>query len=360
MVIVIGAGPAGLATAYYLKRLGVPFVILEQDDVGASWTRHYEHLKLHSLKQLSHLPGLAMPAHYPQFPSGRQFHNYLTQYARRFNFPIETGTRVIRASYNGSWQLITSQGERQCQTLIVASGIYATPYRPELPSEHAFRSTIMHARYYTSPEQLSGQRVLVVGVGNSGTEIAAALANHPEIAAVGVAVRGGAAFVPCPRYAALGRLAARLFRTLPQPVADPLLHQIQRGFPELGLPLPPTPPSHRTPVVGFALIDAIQAGQVSVHPAITDLNGQTVTFENGERAGYDTIILATGYRPTLDFFDPPPQLTCAGELEHPHPTLHVIGFHYPTTEPFLHAIGRAAKRVAYKVKKSATCTHNTF
>lgn len=360
MVVVIGAGPTGLATAYYLQRLGVPFVILEQDEVGTSWTRHYQHLKLHSLKSLSHLPGLVMPAHYPQFPSGKQFHSYLKQYAQHFNFPIETGTRVTQASYNGSWRLTTSQGIRQCQTLIVASGIYTTPYRPKLPNEHAFFGPIMHAQRYISPEQLSGQRVLVVGVGNSGTEIAAALASHSKVAAVGVAVRGGAAFVPCPRYAALGRLAAWLVRHLPEPMTDILLSQIQRGFPELGLPLPPIPPSHRTPVVGFALIEAIQAGQVKVHPAITDLHGQTVTFEDGERAGYDTIILATGYRPTLDFVDPLPRLTCAGELEHPHPALHLVGFHYPTTEPFLYAVGRAAKRVAYTVKKSATRSQNTL
>jgi cation diffusion facilitator CzcD-associated flavoprotein CzcO len=358
MIVVIGAGPAGLATAYYLKQLRARFVILERAEVGASWRRHYRHLRLHSLKSMSHLPGLTMPKHYPRFPSGSQFYDYLQQYAQHFHLPVQTGVAVRRVHYDATWHITTNCGTWQADTLIVATGIYSTPHRPTLPGERAFSGTILHAQQYDCPEPLAGRHVLVVGCGNSGAEIAAALAAHRSIGTVGIAVRSGVAFVPCPRAAVLGRAAAWLFRTLPQPVSDVFLGQIQRGFPALGLPLPPTPPSQRTPVVGYTLVKAIRAGRVRVHPAISHLHGETVIFEDNECVHYDTIILATGYRPTLTFLDPTPTLNNSGRLERPHPALHLVGFEYPTTEPFLYAIGRKAQQTAHAATQSAARTPN--
>lgn len=354
MIVIIGAGPAGLATAYHLQRRGLPHRLLEKHSIGWSWRNHYDSLALHTLKDNSALPGLPMPATFPDFPTRAQVVEYLAGYAHHFQLNIETGVTVQRAFFqDGFWRLQTNRGRETAVALVAATGIWSTPRCPHFPGEESFRGQIMHANAYKNARPFRGQRVLVVGVGNTGAELAAELGSAGV--ETGIVVRNGAAFGPHPGSAVAMDAAAWLARTLPAPLVDAYLRRVRPNFAELGLPLPPGPPSETYPVVGFDLPQAVEAGQVQVYPAIERLLPHGACFVDGREAPFDAVILATGYRPTLDFIDPTPTLDGHGRIAQPEqfPRLYTVGFHYPATAGWLQSIGRVSARVADQISREA-------
>ncbi len=352
MIIVAGGGPAGLALAYYLQRNQVPYRVLERADIGHAWNNHYDRLHLHTLKQVSALPGLAMPADYPQFPSARQFQAYLTEYARHFDLPVETGVEVLSARHNGAgWLIHTGRGLVRAQGLAATTGIWSRPHRPQFPGMETFPGTIMHASLYRNAANFQGRRVLVVGVGNSGSEIAVDLSEQGVETAI--AIRSGAVFGPYPQSAALMDGLAWLFRTLPRPAGERLLRRARRDFSHLGLAPPPGMLIDAYPVVGYALPQALAAGRLRRYPALAQIVGEQVYFAGGQVRAFDAIIMATGYRPALDFvageldFDAQghPRLDAAGRSLR-QPRLYCVGYTYPTTAGWLQSLGRVARRAA--------------
>ncbi|MEM6428446.1 MAG: NAD(P)/FAD-dependent oxidoreductase, partial [Deinococcota bacterium] len=248
-IIIVGAGPAGLALGYQLKQRGLPFVIFDKYGPGATWARHYEHLSLHSLKPLSKLPGLPMPAHYPDFPTGEQVYTYLTGYAAHFELPIQKGVEVTDAHHDGEmWYLKTNQGAFQSHLLIAATGIWNAPVSPKLSRQDGFNGNILHSSDYKRPQDFTGKRVLVVGAGNSGTEIACAVAEVAEATGLAVGQRG-ILMVQYPKTVLGSRLTSRLLRGLPDHISSLLLRAIHHDFAELGLPLPTTNLRYAYPVV---------------------------------------------------------------------------------------------------------------
>ncbi len=350
-VIVIGGGAAGLATAYHLQRRGLDFVVLEKDALGHVWGRHYASLRLNTLRAVSGLPGLPMPADYPDFPTGPQVSAYLRQYAARLCLPVLEGVTVQTAAYAGGWRLATSHGEFQAETVIAATGLWSTPHWPDLPGLEAFQGVCLHSRDYHHPCDFHNQRVLVIGAGNSGAEIAA------ELGAAGVAttvaVREGVTFVPRPRSALKMRLAAWFFRHAPAALAERFLRR--PDFAALGLPRQPGSPLAAYPVVGFRLPEAVRAGQVRVRGAVEALTPTGARFADGAEAEFDAVICATGYRPTLDCLGAAVALDARGwpildrgrSRQNPH--LFCVGFDYPNTEGWLQAIGRSARLVVDQV-----------
>ena len=358
MILIIGAGPAGLATAYYLKQRGLPFRILEREAAGATWRHHYDHLHLHSLKEVSALPGLPMPEDYPPFPSGEQVAKYLADYAAHFALPVERGVRVTGARYEEGWRLTTTRGHVEGDILVAATGIWSTPHRPCFPGEDLFAGRILHSKDYKRPQPLKGQRVLVVGVGNSGSEVAVGLAR--EGVDVNIAVRSGVRMVPYPSSERVTRTVSWLLRHLPHGVANTLLGLVQRDFSEVGLPLPDGPIKDVYPVVGFGLASEVKAGRIGVKPGLSSFFEKGVQFEDGTSEFYDAVILATGYRPSLQFLDGV-HTDEAGlpRLEPPHnvrstqnSTLFCVGYHYPTNEAWFQALPRVARNAADEVART--------
>lgn len=355
MIVVIGAGPAGLALAHELQRRGLAYRVLEREAVGAAWKHHYKRLHLHTLKGVSALPGLPMPASYPAFPSAAQLQRYLERYAEHFGLNISTGVTLERADFDGMrWQLRTSGGMLAAETLVLATGIWSAPVRASLVGEASFGGPILHSRDYDTPDPFQGKRVLVVGAGNSGTEIAVDLAEHGVDAAI--AVRSGVAFVPEPHSVPVVRMAAWLLHTLPRPLAGRILRR--RDFGHLGLPLPPGSPLDHFPVVGYELPEAVAAGHVAVYGAVDRLAPGVVQFADGRRAPFDAIILATGYRPALEAVAHELELDARGRplLDHRwrargNPRLVCVGYTYPTTEGWLQAIGRVAQSAAAGIEE---------
>lgn len=356
MIIVIGAGPAGLATAYYLQQYNLPYKVLEKHTVGYAWQNHYDKLHLHTLKQVSALPGWPMPDDYPAFPSAAQHLAYLQTYSRHFKLNIQEQTEVIDATYNQGWQLKTNQGLEYANALVIATGIWSTPYRPEFEGEAQFSGEILHARDYRNPQPFQGQRVLVVGAGNTGTEIAVDLSMHGVEASI--AIRTGVDFVPYPTSMPIVQAAAWFFRNVPRPVGEWMLSKLRKDFSHLGLQSAPGAHIDAYPVVGYELPEAVEAGQVKLYnQAIDSFTTEGVRFGDGQEAPFDAVILATGYRPTLSFVNGDLELSAEGKpvldrhwrsTRNPH--LYCVGFDYPATEGWLQAIGRVTKQAVNSLR----------
>src|SRR5215210_5629819 len=176
-VVVVGAGPAGLATSRELRRRGIDHIVLERGPgVGSSWRAFYSSLVLHTGKHLSSLPGVGLGPTAPLFTPREQFVAYLEQYAASQALPVRTGVEVRHGAPSGEgWTLQTTAGAWDAEVLIVATGIAASPRVPSHLGLEAFNGTVRHSIEYRDPAPFVGRRVLVVGAGNSGAEIAAEL-----------------------------------------------------------------------------------------------------------------------------------------------------------------------------------------
>ena len=214
----LGGGPAGLATSQQLSQHRVPHRVLERgDDVGHTWANLYDSLTLHTGKHMSGLPGMPLPRSAPLFVPREEFLHYLQRYARAFDLPVDTGRHVERMTRtDGTWTVNTSRGVLAARAVVVATGIVANPKTPHFPGQDRFAGRIAHSVAYRRPDGYAGRRMLVVGVGNSGAEIASELARAG--AKVTVAVRSGANVVPLTLAGLPIQYVAYWVRKLPRPV----------------------------------------------------------------------------------------------------------------------------------------------
>lgn len=177
-VAVIGAGPAGLAVGACLRRAGVDFIILEKEDhVAPSWRRHYERLRLHTIKQYSSLPFLTFPKHYPRYVPRDLMIEYLESYAEKFALRPRFGdaARSVRPEEN-DWVVEGTTSSIRARYVVIASGFNAEASIPSIPGIETFNGRVIHSANYVNAKPFAGHSVLVVGMGNSGAEIALDLA----------------------------------------------------------------------------------------------------------------------------------------------------------------------------------------
>lgn len=326
--------------------------MLEQHTTGHVWAEHYEGLRLHTPKQVSQLPDRPMPEDLPLFPSGPQVRDYLAAYRHQFGLDVREGVQVHSASWsNGRWRLDTSEGELTTGSLVAATGIWSRPVYPDIPGLGDVSGTLVHSARYRSAEQLRGRRVLVVGAGNSGCEIAVGLVGVAD--AVHLSVHGEALFVPRPSSALFSRLSAPLLRRLPVRLASVLIDRVRPDLSDIGLP-PPDLSASTYPVVGMELPDAVRQGRVEVVGALDRFEGDTAVFSDGASRSVDAVVLATGFRPALDWLDDSQYERSDGGApivddqwrSRLNPTLSCVGFDYPTTEGWLQALGRVSRQAA--------------
>jgi cation diffusion facilitator CzcD-associated flavoprotein CzcO len=194
--IIIGAGPAGLACAASMGALGLKATVLEKGNtVSPVWRRHYDRLHLHTDRGHSGLPGMDMPRTYPTYPSRAQVVEYLEGYAAQFRIQPVFNTTVRKVGRNGSlWSVETGQTSLSAHVVVMATGWADFPYRPAWPGSDIFRGSCIHSSEYRNTPPYTGKRVLVVGFGNSGGEIALDLAMaHIDTT---LAVRGPVQILP--------------------------------------------------------------------------------------------------------------------------------------------------------------------
>src|SRR5438093_2966102 len=160
VIAVIGAGPAGLASAAMLQRSGERVVVLERDEVGAAWTTRYDRLQLHTVRWLSCLPGYRMPRAFGKWPSRDRIIEYLQRYADRTALVVRTGIEARRVDRDiAGWKVVTTEGAIDAERVVIATGHSKEPYLPDRPG--TFAGEIVHSADYRNPARYVGRRVLV-------------------------------------------------------------------------------------------------------------------------------------------------------------------------------------------------------
>ena len=307
LVAVIGAGPAGLAASHALARRKIDHVVLEKGEaVGHSWSNVYESLRLHTGKHMSALPGMPFPRPAPLFVRRQALLDYLQAYARHFSLPVETRCAVtgVQRQTDG-WQISTAGGELGGRHLIVATGIMSEPRLPQFEGQEEYQGRVIHSAEYRRPETYIGKQVLVVGVGNSGAEIATELARAG--ARVAISVRTGANFVPLTLLGVPIQYYSRWMQALPRSVREVIASAGSAAVERLrggsGLEKPDYGPLEKQPVIGFGLVNAVRDGSIVTRTGIQRFIKDGALFTDGRSEGFDEVILATGYRAAIGMLD---------------------------------------------------------
>ena len=181
--LVIGGGQAGLAMGYHLSRRGLPYAIVDGNDrIGDAWRNRWDSLRLFTPNRLNGLPGMPFPGYHWGFPSKNEMADYLENYARHFDMPVETGVRVEKLSREGDG-FVAIAGDRRfvADHVVVAMSSWQRPRVPDFANQLDQGIVQLHAAEYKNPGQLREGRVLVVGAGNSGAEIAKELARTHDV-----------------------------------------------------------------------------------------------------------------------------------------------------------------------------------
>ncbi|MGW1609025.1 flavin-containing monooxygenase [Streptomyces sp. NPDC002285] len=312
-VYIIGGGPGGLSVAHALRARGLRAVVLEKSDqVGASWRRHYDRLHLHTTRRLSGLPGLPIPRRFGRWVSRDDVSRYLEKYAEFHDLEIVTGVEVSRVepAADGSGWLLHATGGRELTgaAVVVATGHNHTPRIPDWPGLDTYSGEFRHAGDYRNPAPYADRDVLVVGIGNTGAEIAVDLVEGGA-SRVRLAVRTVPHIV---RRSTAGWPAQRtsiLVRRLPVGLVDRLARPVAKlSVPDLsaqGLPRPDTGLYSRVkegaiPVLDVGLIDAVRKGRIEIVAAVDGFEDGKVLLADGTRVSPDAVIAATGYVRALE------------------------------------------------------------
>lgn len=287
----------------------MPYRLLERGQgPGHSWANTYESLRLHTGRHMSTLPGRAFPRGTPLFPTRDEFLRYLREYASTLALAVEPGVEAREARREGGeWVVRHAGGEIRGRTLVMATGIMAKPLVPSFAGRAAFQGRVLHSVEYRRPADFTGRRVLVVGVGNSGGEIASELGRAGID--VTVLVRSGANVVPLTLGGIPIQYVGYALRGLPDGIRAWLAGRVQaaqdrrRGPPVL--PRPPWRTLDAVPLIGFHLVDAIRDGAVKVKlGTLHAFERGGVRFGDGTSAEFDAVILATGFAPAIDLLGP--------------------------------------------------------
>ena len=307
--IVIGAGPAGLAAAQQLKAQGLRALIFDKAAaVGAVWRRHYDRLHLHTPRRQSELPGLPMPSAYGRYPSRAQFVAYLERYAQAFALEPIFNARVDAIRRDGRFWRVEADGRSaQAPVVIVATGWADFPYAPHWPGMAEHRGPVIHSSAYRNAAPFADKRVLVVGFGNSGAEIALDLSEAG--AEVALSVRSPVRVLPRDVLGAPILSFAIAQRFLPAGLADalnaPILRLAVGSLDKLGLktatkgPLRMIKEDGRAPVIDVGALAQIRAGKIKIRGGIERFTADGVVFAEGGEERFDAVILATGFKPDL-------------------------------------------------------------
>jgi len=365
--IVIGAGPAGLASAAMLQRVGVETLVVDRaDSVGHSWRGHYDRLRLHTVRWLSHLPGFRIPRRCGRWVARDDVVRYLEAYAVRHGLEIRLGTAVDRIDRDGDrWRVRTSTGDLDAAYVVVATGHNHTPVLPDWPGAEGFTGELLHASAYRTGAAYAGRSVLVVGSGNTGTEIAVDLVDNGT-ADVAISVRTPPHIVLREKYGVPSLALGVLFRRLPVKLFDRIAAAMRRidigDLSAYGLPTPADGLYERllrddsVPIVDVGFLDALKSGRITVVPAVEAFEGDHVLLADGSVRRADVVVAATGYRRGLDglvghlgVLDPTGRPTVRGAATHPGaPKLWFTGYTNPISGMF-RELGIDAKRIARAV-----------
>jgi hypothetical protein len=365
-VIVVGGGASGLSAAGALARRGIASVVLEQDAaVGGTWARRYDRLHLHTMRQFSGLAHFPIPKRYPRYLSRSQFVEYLNEYVRHLGLNVVTRATVSRIRRrDGAWQIETpddSSPDRgraaayASRVVVIATGQYREPVIPSWPGRER-----AHSITYRNAAAFTGQRVLVVGAGNSGAEIATDLAEGGA-SFVALSVRTPPPIVPRDPFGLPVQRTSILLSALPPAIADRVGGTTARlalgDLTRHGMPAADFTPYRKrhVPLIDVGFVAALKRGAIAIRRAVESLAPESVTFVDGTSEKFDTIVAATGFTTGLGSLVDPALLNHdyepTGRAGDPTPAaLYFVGFTH-SLRGHLFEANRASRRLARNVER---------
>ena len=348
--IIIGGGQAGLATAYHLAKRGRRAVILDENErIGDAWRRRWDSLRLFTPAKYDGLPGFRFPARRWSFPTKDEMADYLEAYAARFGLDVRTDVRVDRLHKENGRFVITS-GERrfEAETVIVATGAERTPRVPDFASELDPRIFQIHSAEYVSPAQLRDGGVIVVGLGNSGAEIAYELVRTRPTWLAGKEFGE----IPVPHGSIRARFVLPVIRLLGHRV-------LSKGTP-IGRKVGPKLAFGGTPLIRVKTKHLVDAGVERV-ARVTGTRGGLPLLADDRVLDVANVVWCTGFRHDFPWIDLPvfgkdgQPLHDRGAVE-AEPGLYFMGllFQYAVSSDVLPGVGRDAAWIAKQIAQGAT------
>uniref|UniRef100_A0A8I6YH08 indole-3-pyruvate monooxygenase n=1 Tax=Hordeum vulgare subsp. vulgare TaxID=112509 RepID=A0A8I6YH08_HORVV len=317
VVLIVGAGPAGLATAACLSQFSIPYVIVERESCSASlWrNRAYDRLKLHLAKEFCELPHMSYPVDAPTYIPKTMLVMYLDDYVEHFNIQPKYLTSVESSTYDNEkkcWSIVTHDMAKStivkftAKFLVVASGENSAENIPMIPGLQSFSGDVLHSSSYKSGKSYSRMNVLVVGSGNSGMEIAYDLATHG--CNTSIVIRSPIHVMT----KELIRLGMTLAHRLPLNLVDNLLLMAAKLiFGDLSRhgittstmgPMILKSKTGRYAVIDVGTVGLIKKGIIKVHGSISKIMGDMVEFQCSKKISFDMIVFATGYKSTANIW----------------------------------------------------------
>jgi cation diffusion facilitator CzcD-associated flavoprotein CzcO len=339
---IIGAGPSGLATGRAFAEAGIPFDLLERHrDVGGIWdmsnerTPMYESAHFISSRTQSAFDDFPMPQDYPDYPGWRQIRDYIRSFAERYGLRdvVQLGVDVQGVAPAGdAWDVTLGSGEtRRYRGVVCATGHNWDPVVPSYPG--SFDGESYHSFEYRSLAEFAGKRVLIVGGGNSGCDIACDAAAAASRAVI--SMRRGYHFLPKHIFGqptdAFFRSGPHLPAWLAQPLLAGLLRVLVGDLRRYGLPKPDHKVLESHPIVNSQLLHYLAHGDITAKPDVAELRGDRVRFADGSEEEIDLIVYATGYRASIPVLDESLLPSGAGvapfflNIFHERPNLFAVG-----------------------------------
>ncbi|WNM33364.1 NAD(P)-binding domain-containing protein [Streptomyces sp. Li-HN-5-11] len=337
-VAVIGAGQAGLSSAYHLRRAGFEpdrdFVVFDHSPgPGGAWQFRWPSLTYGKVHGMHALPGMELTGADPGRPSSDVVGEYFAAYERAFDLRVRrpVDVRAVREGTGGRLRVETSGGVWSTRALINATGTWDRPFWPRYPGQETFRGRQLHTAQYTGPEEFAGQRVVVVGAGASGTQHLLELASYA--AATTWVTRRPPVFREGPFDENAGRAAVALVE-----------ERVRRGL----------PPRSVVSVTGLPLNDAVRQGLrdgvLNRQPMFDRISPDGVDWDDGRHVTADVILWATGFRPALDHLTPlrlrerGGGIRVDGTRAVADPRVHLVGYGPSASTIGANRAGRAAVR----------------
>ena len=365
-ILIVGGGPAGLSAAGALKQVGLEATILDGGQrIGQSWEQRYDRLHLHTVRAYSGLAHFPIPAGFPKYLSKDLYAAYLRDYAAHFQLNFVPGAavkRIRQQKIGGSawWAADAGSETWLSRVVVVATGQYCQPICPDWPGLGLYSGESLHSAEYHSGLAFQNKKVLVIGAGNSGMEIAVDLSEQGA-AKVAISVRSGPPVVPRDFLGTPAQVFGILMNSLPPALSDKVGQALSRlALGDLGrfdFPSPKWMPfaAKRTPVIDVGFVSALKAGKISVRPSVLAFTKTGVIFEDQHEEPFDAVIFATGFRSGLESLLEPEGLV--DEHGNPRfasgaptacPGLYFMGF-FDSLRGFLYESNLASRRLAGEI-----------
>jgi hypothetical protein len=322
-VLVIGAGPAGIASAYYLQQAGIPYQVVDRaEQIASTWNSLYPSLKLNTSRFFSHLPEKRFPLSYGLFPTGKQYHHYLCEYVQEQQLNIQLGVTVHSITpENNGWRVIANDRDAWYPAVISATGRFGKPYTPHIAGMETFNGRLYHAHQYLNPHDFDNRRVMVLGNGPSGVDIATELGrirrdpNRP----IFLGQRTGVVLRPRYPYGLPKHVWVMIGEKLPKKWGDKLIDTVNgakfKNLDRYGIKTPVTEEESSAAggTRGYELIDVVKKGWVKPTDAPIRFTPDAVELQDGTLLELDDVILCTGYHAVMfNYFNEPVEVDNQG------------------------------------------------